>query len=296
MLEFRDIDISDRERICTALRASDFRGCEYSFANNMAWRRLAGSKIAFYKDFYLCCAFETDDGTPHFILPAGSGDYSDVIGEMRRFSSSLGKPLVISGVTEASMPMMNELFGGEFTAEADRGGSDYIYNTADLIELPGRKYHAKRNHLARFNEIGHTFSLMTENDLDDCLTFAVQNYNSRDGAESHSFIAEQFAINTFFSYFSELRLVGGVIRTDGKVAAITIGELLNSDTFCVHIEKADTSFNGIYAAINNCFARSAAAGLKYINREEDLDIEGLRRSKLSYHPAFLLTKYTLTFR
>ena len=296
MLEFRDIDITDKERICSALRASDFRGCEYSFANNMAWRRLAGSKVAFYKDFYLCCAFETDDGAPHFILPAGSGDYADVIGKMKRFSSSLGKPLIISGVTDAALPMINELFGGEFTAEADRGSSDYIYNTSDLIDLPGRKYHAKRNHLARFSETGYTFSLMTENDLDECLIFAVQNYNSKGDADSRSFVAEQFAINTFFSNFFELGLVGGVIRIGGKIAAITIGEKLNSDTFCTHIEKADTSFNGIYAAINNCFARSAAAGLKYINREEDLDIEGLRKSKLSYHPAFLLTKYTLTFR
>ena len=296
MLEFRDIALSDKERITRALRTSDFRGCEYSFANNMAWRRLAGSKIAFFKDFYLCCAFETPDGAPHFILPSGAGSYTEVIAEMKRFSESLGSPLVITGVTEASMPMMKELFGGEFDAEADRGSADYIYSTDDLIDLPGKKYHAKRNHLARYNELGCEFSLMTEADIDDCLTFAVRDYNSREGAEVSSFVAEQFAINTFFSNFRELGLVGGVIRKDGVVAAIALGEQLNSDTFCVHIEKADTSFNGIYAGINNCFARSAAAGLRYINREEDLDIEGLRRSKLSYRPAFLLDKYTLTYR
>ena len=100
----------------------------------------------------------------------------------------------------------------------------------------------------------------------------------------------------YFSYYSELGLTGGIIRIDGRIAALTIGERLNSDTFCVHIEKADTSYNGIYAAINNCFAKSAAADFRYINREEDMGIEGLRKSKLSYHPAFLVEKNIVTFK
>ncbi len=296
MLEFREIELGDRERINSALKASDRRGCEYSFANNMAWRRLAGSRIAFYKDFYICCAFETEDGVPQYILPAGSGDIREVIGEMSRYSASLGKPLVVRGVTEEMLTVLDELFPGGFTAQADRGNADYIYASADLIALPGRKYHAKRNHLARFMEQEHEFSLITEKDFDDCLTFAVETYNSRNSTDQHSFVAEQFAINTFFTYFNELGLTGGVIRSGGRVRAVTIGERLNSDTFCVHIEKADTSVSGIYAGINNLFASAAAADMKYINREEDMDIEGLRKAKLSYHPAFLLNKYTVTFR
>ena len=296
MLEFRTISLSDRDRINTALRASDFRGCEYSFANNMAWQRLAGSKIAFYKDFYICCAFETEDGAPHFVLPAGSGSYKDVIREMQLFSDSLGKPLIIAGVTDDLLGMFSELFPGEYTVQSDRDGSDYIYSSADLIELPGRKYHQKRNHLARFNEIEHTFSLITEKDFDECLEFCTKAYNDKNAYTDHSSIAEQFAINTYFSYFCKLGLVGGIIRINGSIAALTIGEQLSSDTFCVHIEKADTAYNGIYAGINNCFAKSACADFKYINREEDLGLEGLRKSKLSYRPAFLLNKNIVTFK
>ena len=296
MLEFRTISLDDRERINTALRLSDFRGCEYSFANNLAWRRLADSKIAFYEDFYICCAFDTEDGVPHFVLPAGKGSYERVIREMQLFSSSIGKPLVITGVTDDSLEMFNELFSGGFTVTHDRDGSDYIYSTADLISLSGRKYHQKRNHLARFNETDHSFSLISEKDFDECIEFCTNTYNYKNSYGDHSSVAEQFAINTYFSYFGELGLVGGIIRIDGRIAALAIGEPLNSDTFCVHIEKADTSYNGIYAGINNCFAKSAAADFRYINREEDLGIEGLRKSKLSYHPAFLLDKYTVTFK
>lgn len=294
MLEFRDITMNDKERITAALRESDFMGCEYSFANNMAWKRLAGSKISFYKNFYICCAFETEDGAPHFIFPSGNGDYREVIAEMKLFSAAMGKPLILAGVTEKTLPLLDELFHGEFTTEYDRNGSDYIYLTSDLAELKGKKYHSKRNHLAKLEN--YTYSPVSEKDFDDCICFCTRSYNSRSDAADHSFVAEQYAINTYFSYFEELGLSGGIIRINGEIAAVTLGERLNSETFCVHIEKADTAFPGIYAGINKLFAENGAKDLKYINREEDLGIEGLRKSKLSYHPAFLLNKYIVTFK
>lgn len=296
MLEFRDIDISDKERINCALRKSDFMGCEYSFANNLAWKRLGGSKISFYKDFYICCSFQTSDDVPNFIIPSGDGSYKDVIEEMKSFSDAYGKPLRITGVTQKSIPLFEELFKDQYIIEFDRDGSDYIYNASDLISLPGKKYHSKRNHLARFKELDFTYSPITEKDYDDCITFSTLAYNSKTDSADQSFVAEQFAINTFFNYYNDLGLQGGIIRVEGQTAAFTIGEKLNSDTFCVHIEKADTSFKGIYAGINNCFISEAASDFKYVNREEDMGLDGLRKAKLSYHPAFLLNKYIVTFK
>lgn len=296
MLEFRDIDISDKKKADSALKESDFMGCEYSFANNMAWKRLSDSKIAFYKNFYISCAFSTEDGIPSYAFPAGTGNYRDVLTEMQKCSEALGKPLRLCGVTEKLIPLISELFPGQFICEPDRDNSDYIYNSFDLIELSGKKYHGKRNHLAHFNELDYTFSPITEKDFNDCITFSTMTYNSKTSENEHSLIAEQYAINTYFTYFYELDLKGGIIRINGKPAAVTIGEGINSNTFCIHIEKADTSYPGIYVGINNCFARKFASGYQFINREEDLGLEGLRRSKLSYKPAFILQKYTITFK
>lgn len=296
MLEFRDIEITDKKRINSALAQSDFMGCEYSFANNMAWKRLSESKISFYKDFYICGAFKTDSNIPHFIFPAGKGDYRDVFSELKRFTDSIGKPLILSGVTENLLSLLDELFPDAFTCILDRDGSDYIYNSTDLIRLRGKKYHAKRNHLARFSKYDYVYNTISEKDFDDCISFCTMTYNSRDGFNDHSFIAEQYAINTYFSYFKELDLKGGIIRINGQTAAVTIGEKLCSDTFCVHIEKADTVYNGIYAGINQRFAETEASEFKFINREEDLGIDGLRKAKLSYQPAFLLKKYIVTFK
>lgn len=295
MLQFREIAIGDRERANAALRASDNMGCEYSFANNMAWRRLSDSKICFFKDFYIVCAFGTEDGIPSFTFPAGSGDLRELFCEMKSFCRELGVPLKIWGVTENKLKMLEELFPGEFTAEYDRDSSDYIYSRQELAELKGRKFHGKRNHLARFEKLDHDFSTITEKDFDDCICFIAETYNASVGYADHSAVAEQFAVNTYFSHFRELELTGGLIRIDGRVAAVTIGERLNSDTFCVHIEKADRRFEGIYAGINNLFVKNCTEGFSYINREEDLGLEGLRKAKLSYNPIFLLNKYTVTF-
>lgn len=295
MLEFRHISIADRDRINTALKKSDFMGCEYSFANNLAWSRLADSRICFYKDFYIICAFGNDDGIPVFTFPTGSGDYTDLFNEMQKFSKNIGCPLKINSVTEKSLKILENIFPDSFTVEYDRDSSDYIYKQKNLAELSGKKYHQKRSHLAKFNQFDYEFSLIQEKDFDECIYFLTDNYNNKADTE-YSAVAEQYAINTYFSNFHELGLVGGIIRINGRISAVTIGEPLNSDTFCVHIEKADRSYDGIYVGINNCFVQNCMDGFEYVNREEDLGIEGLRKSKLSYHPYFLLNKYILTFK
>ena len=137
---------------------------------------------------------------------------------------------------------------------------------------------------------------LTEKDFDECIEFAVKSYNLNNGYDDESSVGEQFAINTFMNSFGELDLKGGVITVDGKIQAFTIGDRINSDTFDIHIEKANAEIQGAYAAINNEFAKSAATDYEYINREEDLGLEGLRKSKHSYHPVFMLQKNVVTFK
>ena len=295
MLDFREITINDRDKINAALRLSDFQGCEYSFANNLAWRRLSDSQICLYRDFYFIRSLDSS-GKPYFSFPAGEGDLKELFSLMKAHAGSRNAPLHIIGATDRSLTVLNELFPDSFSYEPDRDFSDYIYRRSDLAELPGKKYHQKRNHLARFNELDYEFSIIEEKDFDDCICFITGAYNEKDGFSDHSSVAEQFAVNTFFNYYRELGLVGGIIRIDGKTAAVTIGEPLNSNTFCVHIEKADRAVNGLYAGINNCFVKNCMNSFEFVNREEDMGLEGLRKSKLSYHPAYLLNKYDIIFK
>lgn len=295
MLEFRQIDISDRQWINELLKKSDFMGCEYSFANNMAWRRLSDSTISRYKDFYLIKA--EDDEYTSFSFPAGIGNYREVFDLLSEYADSQGKPLIITGVTENGLDVFREIYGENgFEAKLLDGSGDYIYLADDLISLKGKKYHKKRNHLAKMKNYNWQFHPMSEKFYDECIELSVISYNDKEGYDDHSSVAEQYAIHTYFTYFKELELKGGVITIDGKVRAFTIGEQLNSDTFCVHIEKADASVDGLYPAINNEFLKYAAEGFKYVNREEDLGIEGLKKSKRSYNPVFVLDKYAVKIK
>ena len=293
MLEFRKIEKNDRDVIKRILAVSDFRGCEYSFANNLAWHRLYDAWICIEGGFYISMV---KWGGLHFSFPAGEGDLPKLIAELRLIAESENVPLSIGSLSNEHIELFRELYGDSFDVSEDEGDADYIYRASDLRDLKGRKYHGKRNHLKKIESAGFSYSPLTEADFDGCIVFAAEEYNKRGGYSEKSLIGEQYALNTFFENFGFLGLSGGVLRIDGRIAAFTIGEQINSDTLDIHIEKADISKDGTYAAINNYYAVQASQGLEYINREEDLGIEGLRKSKQSYHPLYLLRKYTATFR
>lgn len=290
MLDFRKIDISDRKWINDLLEKSDFMGCEYSFANNMAWQRLSDSLIGRYGNFYIIKS-ESNDYVS-FTFPAGEGDYSKLFDQLSEYAKSKGKKTVITGITEYGVNTLKGIYGDRIDFQLSEDYSDYIYLADDLIQLKGKKFHKKRNHLSKINRYNWEFHTMSEKDFDECMAFSAVTYNNKNGYDDRSSIVEQYAIHTYFSYFKELELKGGVITVDGKIKAFSIGEKINSNTLCVHIEKADASIDGLYAAINNEFTKYAANDVKYINREEDLGIEGLRKAKRSYNPIFILEKYT----
>ena len=129
-----------------------------------------------------------------------------------------------------------------------RDSADYLYDTREFIALSGKKYHKKRNHIAQFAKYGAVFSEMTPADFDECIAFAANSYNQRDGYTDASSVAEQFAIHTFFTNFAALGLKGGVLRIAGKLAAFSIGEPISRSVFGVHIEKADIQYHGAYPA------------------------------------------------
>lgn len=292
MLNFREITLEDRPWIQALLRESDYMGCEYSFANNMAWRRWHNTEICRFADFYICRAQEESGFS--YTFPAGKGDYHTVLDALREDANAQNQPLILTGVTEPDLWRVLAWYPDQFELEEDPDASDYIYLAEDLITLGGRKYHQKRNHVKRFSEYGAVYSPMTPADFDDCVTFSAQSYNLKNGVEDSSSRIEQFAIHTFFTHFEAMELCGGVLRVNGEVVAMTIGEVMNSNTLCVHIEKANTAYQGAYAAINQAFCAAEARHVKYVNREEDMGLEGLRKSKRSYHPVFQLQKYTMT--
>lgn len=292
--EYRIIDISDKDWITELLQKSDFMACEYSFANNFAWRRLADSNICRYKDFYFLRSIIDDE--VYFTYPAGDGDVKEFFDLLLSECKAEGRELKLVSVLESCVNNLVGIYGDKVNAQEDRSNFDYIYNTNELIELRGKKFHGKRNHISNFKKSDWEYKELTKELIDDCIEFSAVAFNDKESYTSHSAVAEQFAINTFFSFYDELDLKGGVLYQNGKMVGFTFGEALNSDTFVIHVEKALGNVQGAYPTLFNEFIKANATQFKYINREDDVGVEGLRKSKLSYRPEFLLKKYVVTIK
>jgi hypothetical protein len=179
--------------------------------------------------------------------------------------------------------------------ELDRGQCDYVYLTQDLIELKGRKYHRKRNHIKQFQEKYSSQCIpLTPEWISQCLQLETEWCDLRHCEASPGLLNESLAIKETFSHFGELGVKGGAILINGKVEAFTLGDPLNPETVVIHIEKANPAYEGLYPTINQAFLEQRWSGTTYVNREQDLGEEGLRKAKESYFPHHLVNKYILT--
>ena len=183
----------------------------------------------------------------------------------------------------------------KFNITAERDRFDYVYLAQDLINLSGRKFHGKKNHLNAFRKEypDAKYLPITEEIIPKCREeLKIWAETHKRANPDNSFIEyEQATIHEIFDHFNGFKLKGGAILINGKVVAFTFGEQLNSDTAVIHVEKADPNIRGIYAAINQNFVAHEWSDMTYINREEDMGIDGLRRAKESYRPVKLIEKF-----
>ena len=193
------------------------------------------------------------------------------------------------------LEIFSEAMPGELIFEADRPNFDYLYDTKDLIDLSGRAYHSKKNHLNYFlSNYEYEYGKMTPDMTEEAMDF-IRDFNERkDLKDPHERLLLEFEERAMRDVFLNLDTVGylsGVIRIGGKIEAISIGGRIGTKTVIVHVEKANIEYRGLYQAINNEFCKAMAANVKRINREEDMGIPGLRKAKLSYNPVKFVEKY-----
>ena len=185
-----------------------------------------------------------------------------------------------------------EMFYGERAKiSTDRDHYDYIYSREKLCTLAGKKLHAKRNYINRFKTGNWSYEPITQANLPDCRVMQQEWCKTNNCCTDADKRDECCAVQQAFRHFDELGFTGGCLRQDGQVVAYTIGEPLNSNTFIVHIEKAFADIPGAYPMINQQFVEHAMKDFEYVNREDDVGDEGLRKAKLSYYPERLLEDY-----
>lgn len=287
-MDFKPVRAEDKETINRYLKHVRSRSCDMSFAAIYLWRGFYNLEYAECEDMIV---FRSNEEETSFSLPLGAGDPKKALDRVLEYCREEGIPPVFHSISREMEQYLNEQYPGQFRVEFDRDIADYIYETQALIELKGRKYHGKKNHINKFSKMyDWSYEAITPENTQECLDmlkkWKAQNCATED-LEKHAEICVSEASLREREF---LGLTGGLLRVDGQVVAFTVGEQIHPDTFCVHIEKAFADIQGAYSMINQQFLIHEAADCKYVNREDDVGDPGLRKAKLSYHPAFLEEK------
>ena len=268
------------------------RGCEYSFVNLYLWGR---QEVAF---LHGCVAFFSHFfGKSVYSYPIGNGDKKAVIAEILADSKERGLPVRITGITNADKEELEALFPGRFSFRCARDDWDYVYHIDALADLRGKKMQKKRNHFNRFQASHPNYQVLPL----DCKTMGIAKHMVNDWYQHRlktdpegDYLLENLALVKAFRDFDPSGMEGIVLMENDRVLAVTMGSRLNTNTFDIHFEKAREDVDGAYNAVNAEFARYLRLkypDVIYLNREDDMGLEGLRKAKLSYHPDHMVEKH-----
>ena len=294
MLEWSIPEAEDEDWINSCIAVSGTMASDASFANIYLLRNKYSTKISRYKDFIIR-KYSGKGARCGYTFPLGKGDVAKALAEIEKDAKECGERLQFAFVTEEQKEVLENAMPARFCYSSDAGDSDYIYLRSELASLSGKAFHKKKNHFSKFVR---TYPDYKYYEIGACNIYDAQKvadawYYEHLHDEDASQLAEYKAIKEALENFEELGLIGGIIYVNDSPCAMTIASKINENTVDVHFEKADGEYalNGGYAAINKLFSEKLD-GVTWLNREEDIGIEGLRKAKLSYRPKIMLKKYS----
>lgn len=330
MIEFKAPELSDRVAVANAVADSGYTGSDASFANIFLLRQKYGTQIAL-QDGFLFRYYNGQGSRRGYTFPLGTGEPQAALKLIAEDARESDRPLEFCLVDEPRAQILREYFNAKAGLNGaepalhfveNRGDSDYIYSAEDLATLAGNQYRKKRNHISRFNRTYSDYEicpLTPENYADalevekkwlkveslgesgdsdcECTCECREAAWAERSEDEKSRMAEYCAIVEALENFDKLGLNGAVLYVEGKPVGMTMASEIVPGAWDIHFEKVIDEYaeNGGYAIINKLFAeRLVAAGAKFINREEDINIEGLRKAKLSYYPQTILDKTHVT--
>ena len=281
-MEFKKAKIEDREEIESYLKKSDRHSLEYSFTTLFLWQDQFNMEFCIEDGFlFIRCMGRRE----MYMYPIGDGDERAAVAKLAE------RNVTFYSLSETQKEKIDKWYSGKYTFTESRDMGDYIYKTEDLAYLKGKKLSAKRNHINRF---------VTENP--DWIYEKIDRENIGEVMEMHTewcrlaedekgLTDETVAVRKALENYFELGFSGGIIRTNGRIVAFSVGDILSENTFLVYIEKAFSEYSGAYQLINREFVLHNCMDVEYVNREDDSGNEGLRRAKLSYRPYEIVKKF-----
>lgn len=295
------LTVDSKEVLMPYFEANPYRATSQGFSSLCMWQGHRYKEM----DGYLCIVSRDWFGLGFegpYIFPPLPLDGKYDVGKLRELILSIrdqirseGESFTIFDVPEINVPLFDAALEGIAVAEPDEANWDYIYNRSDLESLAGRKYTKKRNHLNYFlSHWDYTYEEITPAHAEE-LAVVVDEFMERktEQEETDYLIQEEGRmIKLLLPSYEKYGLFGGLIRIEGKVRAFTMASRHTQDSVDVSIEKADSSYRGLYQAINKDFVKSLPPEILYINREEDMGLYTLRQTKRAYYPSHMFKVYS----
>ena len=283
----KEITIDIKEKILHFLQNNEEASCENSFINLLIWQKAYKNQFKIYDDCFLL--YSKSSNGELYRLPF-CNDLKKGINTILELNNGIYPAFWAQDGKR--FREFKELYSEQYEFIEKRDAFDYVYNRQDLAELKGKKYHSKRNHISSFNKkYKWKYESITNDNIDNILECAEKWYNENSDKFDKYMAVEKEGISTILKNMELLDAKGGAIIVDGSVVAFTLGSPINDNVFDVHIEKALSDYSEAYTVINNQFVKNELTDYQFINREDDMGLEGLRKAKLSYKPAFLIKKY-----
>lgn len=297
MIPFERLRLEDQTKFYDCFSRAQREGCEYSFVNLYLW----GRQHAAWVEGYLT-VFSHYFGHSMYLFPAGEGPIRPVLDALRQDARERGIPFRLTSLSTADCRVVEDLYPGQFRFCPDRDSYDYVYDIDHLADLKGKRSQQKRNHINRFQEAcprWHAEDITPER-FPDCRAVLDKWYAQRLQDDPHTgYHLEQLAVDRALRNYEALGLEGLLLYDGDTPIGLTIGSRLSGDTFDIHFEKALGEIPGDYTMINRTFAqtiRQRHPEIRWLNREDDLGLPGLRKAKESYHPDRMVEQYWCTLR
>lgn len=299
---FKKITLKDKYLYYKYIDKNKFLSCEYSFSTLFMWKEFNNIEYDILNNIFIIKKYDNNNGD-FFMEPLGDIDDSDLINlinHLELIRKEEERKWLFGDISIGFLNRLKGIYKEDLIFEEEINNFDYVYDFNDLINLSGRKFRKKRN---KYNQFIKNYNYKTEffksfldnKEKKECLEF-LDKWYLENKQKDDEFLAEINGTRNLINNLEELDLDLIKLYVDNKLIGISIGERFNDSTYIVHVEKCLKEFNGAYAFINNALLKNSFLDLKYVNREEDLGVLGLRKSKMSYNPKFLERKYLVKIK
>lgn len=295
-MNYKELKVSDFKAVDTILKKYNIENCDHCFSAMLIWSYRHTVEFSIYEQTLFMRTKNTD--TYWYLSPVGEMEFGKAVELIISEAEKDNFKLNIFGLSKEQKDMLEKQYGEKFNIIDDRDSYDYIYTQKDLSTLPGKNYQKKRNHCSRFERENpnYTFHKIDKENVEQVIEFERQWCAKYNCDESRGLFAEQQGIVEVLSHIEQTDVFGAFIKNEDKILAFTLACPLSEDTVDIIVEKAYHDVNGAYAVINRDFAKNCLEKYQYIDREDDMGMENLRKAKLSYFPCEIREKYLAQYK